>query len=155
MSRIRFWLRWSLRDLRERWLLVTAIALTIALGTGGFAGMISTTQWREDAIDASAAKLAMHDLRLELAEGAAVPAVVHCLSHCLAHDGRRADHTIQARMVDHLDDGANAAPLFAHHLSPCPLEFDFARGVRAIAELVLEPQDGDRIRLVSGGPAGK
>lgn len=74
MSRLRFWLRWSLRDLRERWLLVVAIALTIAIGTGGFAGMISTTQWRQDAIDASVEKLAMHDLRLELAEGAAVPA---------------------------------------------------------------------------------
>ena len=74
MSRLRFWLRWSLRDLRERWLLVVAIALTIAIGTGGFAGMISTTQWRQDAIDASVEKLAMHDLRLELAEGAAVAA---------------------------------------------------------------------------------
>jgi len=74
MSRARFWLRWSLRDLRERWLLVLAIALTIALGTGCFAGMLSTTVWRRDAIDASSELLRMHDLRVELAEGAAVPA---------------------------------------------------------------------------------
>lgn len=73
MSSLVFWLRWSLRDLRERWLLVVAIALTIALGTGGFAGMSSTTEWRTVAIDASAEQLAMHDVRLELAEGAAVP----------------------------------------------------------------------------------
>jgi putative ABC transport system permease protein len=73
MSRVRFWIRWSLRDLRERWVLVVAIALTIALGTGGFAGMTSTTEWRRTAINASAAALAMHDLRLELAEGSAVP----------------------------------------------------------------------------------
>jgi putative ABC transport system permease protein len=73
MSRLVFWLGWSLRDLRERWLLVGAIALTIALGTGGFAGMSSTTEWRTVAIEASADQLAMHDVRLELAEGAAVP----------------------------------------------------------------------------------
>jgi len=73
MSRARFWLRWSLRDLRERWLLVLAIALTIALGTGCFAGMVSTTIWRRDAIDASTELLRMHDLKVELAEGAAVP----------------------------------------------------------------------------------
>src|SRR5512141_2398635 len=74
MSRAAFWLRWSLRDLRERWLLVLAIALTIALGTGCFAGMSATTIWRRDAIDASIELLRMHDLRVELAEGAAVPA---------------------------------------------------------------------------------
>ena len=73
MSRIRFWVRWSLRDLRERWLLVLAIALIIALGTGSFAGMTSTSQWRRDAIDDSTALLLMHDLRVELAQGAAVP----------------------------------------------------------------------------------
>ena len=28
----RLWVRWSWRDLRRRWLLVTALALTIALG---------------------------------------------------------------------------------------------------------------------------
>jgi len=74
MSRFRFWLRWSLRDLRERWLLVLAIALIIALGTGVFAGMWSTTAWRREAIDASTRLLRMHDLRVELAQGAAVPA---------------------------------------------------------------------------------
>ena len=74
MSRARFWLRWSLRDLRERWLLVIAIALTIALGTGAFAGMSSTTQWRLDGINASLELLRFHDLRLRLVEGSAVPA---------------------------------------------------------------------------------
>ncbi len=73
MARARFWLRWSLRDLRERWLLVLAIALTIALGTGCFAGMTSTAAWRRDAIDASTELLRMHDLRVELAQGASVP----------------------------------------------------------------------------------
>ncbi|HYO41698.1 MAG TPA: FtsX-like permease family protein [Candidatus Limnocylindrales bacterium] len=73
MSRARFWLRWSIRDLRERWILVLAIALTIAIGTGAFAGMASTSTWRRDAIAASVELLRMHDLRLELAQGAAVP----------------------------------------------------------------------------------
>ena len=73
MSRALFWLRWSVRDLRERWILVLAIALTIAIGTGAFAGMASTSAWRRDAIAASVELLRMHDLRLELAQGAAVP----------------------------------------------------------------------------------
>jgi putative ABC transport system permease protein len=91
MSRARFWLRWSLRDLRERWLLVLAIALIIALGTGVFAGMWSTTAWRHEAIDASTRLLRMHDLRVELAQGAAVPddsllAIVDALENRAAVD---------------------------------------------------------------------
>ena len=129
MSRIRFWLRWSLRDLRERWLLVTAIALTIALGTGGFAGMISTTQWREDAIDASAAKLAMHDLRLELAEGAAVPA-----------------GSLRA-LVDRLDDPAVVEA--ANERLVVPVAVDASTGGKTI--LVTGSLVG--VELAGGGPA--
>ncbi len=47
------WLRWSLRDLRARWVQVCAIAFIIAIGTGLYAGLSSTSQWRRVSYDAS------------------------------------------------------------------------------------------------------
>lgn len=69
MSRARFWLRWSWRDLRERWLLVVAIALVIAMGTGLSTGFGSLESWRLASNDASFATLNAHDLRVSLTEG--------------------------------------------------------------------------------------
>ncbi|HEY4669440.1 MAG TPA: FtsX-like permease family protein, partial [Tepidiformaceae bacterium] len=66
------WLRWSWRDLRDRWLQVGAIALVIALGTGTFAGLSSTANWREVSSDRSYAELNMFDLRVESAQGTSV-----------------------------------------------------------------------------------
>jgi putative ABC transport system permease protein len=62
-------LRWSWRDLRHRWLLVTAISLVIALGTGTYAALMSTGPWRTESNDASFALLDTHDLRVRLNEG--------------------------------------------------------------------------------------
>jgi len=67
------WLRWSWRDLRSRWLLVTVIALVIALGTGTYAALLSTSAWRTQSNDASFALLHTHDLRAALATGSTVP----------------------------------------------------------------------------------
>ncbi len=50
--------RWSWRDLRSRWVPVTALAFIIALGTGAFAGLGGTTDWRIRSNDASYAALA-------------------------------------------------------------------------------------------------
>lgn len=69
MSGARLWLRWSLRDLRGRWLLVVAIALVVAIGTGMFAGLGSLENWRKRSNDASFALLNAHDLKVSLAEG--------------------------------------------------------------------------------------
>jgi putative ABC transport system permease protein len=70
MRRARFWLRWSLRDLRQRWLLVLTLALVVALATGVGAGLGSMERWRIGSNDASFALLRMHDLRVSLtAEG--------------------------------------------------------------------------------------
>ncbi len=63
------WLRWSWRDLRLRWLQVLAIALIIALGTGVYSGLISTSPWREQSNDASYDLLNMYDLHLSLTPG--------------------------------------------------------------------------------------
>ena len=64
-----FWLRWSRRDLRARWLQVTAIALIIALGTGVYAGLVSSTPWRDQSLDDSYTLLNMYDLRVRLTSG--------------------------------------------------------------------------------------
>jgi putative ABC transport system permease protein len=69
VSRVGLWVRWSWRDLRRRWVLVTAIALVIALGTGTYASLLSTSAWRRQSNDASFALLHTHDLRVTLPQG--------------------------------------------------------------------------------------
>lgn len=66
-------LRWSWRDLRNRWVQVAAIALVIAIGTGTFAGLTSTSVWRELSNDASFGVTNMHDFRVRLDETSYVP----------------------------------------------------------------------------------
>jgi putative ABC transport system permease protein len=65
-----FTLRWSARDLRRRWAQVLAIAMVIAIGTGVYAALGSTAQWRRQSNDESFAMLNMYDLRVVPAEGA-------------------------------------------------------------------------------------
>ncbi|MCP3974818.1 MAG: ABC transporter permease [bacterium] len=72
MRTIRLLLRWSWRDLRAHWTKVAAIAVVIAIGTGGYAGLTSTTEWRKISYDASYGQLAMYDLRVDLAPGSFV-----------------------------------------------------------------------------------
>ncbi|HVO69341.1 MAG TPA: FtsX-like permease family protein [Aggregatilineaceae bacterium] len=69
MPRLGLWLRWSWRDLRERWLQVTVIALIIALSTGVYVGLGSTTPWRTHSARASYALLHMYDLRVTFNSG--------------------------------------------------------------------------------------
>jgi putative ABC transport system permease protein len=64
-----FWLRWSWRDLKARWVQVVVIAIIIALGTGVFAGLGGQETWRTDSYDKSYQALNMYDLRIELASG--------------------------------------------------------------------------------------
>jgi len=66
------WVRWSWRDLRQRWLLVAAISLVIALGTGTYAALLSTSDWRRASNDASFALLGTHDVRVRLSQGTTV-----------------------------------------------------------------------------------
>lgn len=66
-------LRWSLRDLRHRWIQVAAISLIIAVGTGVYSGLGSTATWRRVSNDASFAALGMYDLRVKAAAGADAP----------------------------------------------------------------------------------
>ncbi len=72
-SGLRFWLTWSWRDLRRRWVLVLAIGLLLAGGTGLAAGLGSMEGWRVDSNDRSFAALAVHDLQVEVEEGSYAP----------------------------------------------------------------------------------
>ena len=72
MSSRVLWLRWSWRDLRARWAQVCALAAVIALGTGSYAALLSTSAWRTQSNDASFALLHTHDLRVALAPGSTV-----------------------------------------------------------------------------------
>ena len=74
MSSRVLWLRWSWRDLRARWAQVCALAAVIALGTGSYAALLSTSAWRTQSNDASFALLHTHDLRVALAAGQHGPA---------------------------------------------------------------------------------
>ena len=86
MAQTGLWIRWSWRDLRRRWPVVTAIALVIALGTGTYAGLMSTSAWRTQSNDESFALLHTHDLRVALPSGSTTEegrllAVVAALEH--------------------------------------------------------------------------
>lgn len=63
------WWRWTLRDLRRRWVLVAAIALVLALGTGTYAALLGSSDWRRASNDRSFELLRMHDVRVTLGEG--------------------------------------------------------------------------------------
>ena len=67
--KLKFWLKWSYRDARQRWLQMLAVALIFALGTGVFSGFGKHKDWRVESMDESFDMLAMFDLRMELTEG--------------------------------------------------------------------------------------
>jgi putative ABC transport system permease protein len=57
---VRLWWKWSWRDLRARWVQVAAIAFIIALGSGIYSGLSSTSEWRRVSYDASFERLHMY-----------------------------------------------------------------------------------------------
>ncbi len=69
MTRLGFWFRWSWRDLKRRLVLIVAIALVIAIGTGLYTGLGSMENWRTASNDASFTALRSHDLEVSLSEG--------------------------------------------------------------------------------------
>lgn len=73
MRRLGFWARWAARDLRARWVQVAVLGVVIAIGSGLYAGLSSTTGWRLDSLDASYEALHAHDLHVTLAEGSTLP----------------------------------------------------------------------------------
>jgi putative ABC transport system permease protein len=89
-----FWVRWSLRDLRAHWAAVVAIAVVIAIGTGVYAGLASTSTWRRLSNDASFAATNVHDLRATAAPGTFLDeGQLHDLVASLPSAGQVADAT--------------------------------------------------------------
>ena len=76
-----------------------------------------------------------------------LPNAERCAAWCVACStavriaGGRAEHAVEPRVVDHLDDRRHAAALLADEPCPRRRELDLARRVRAVAELVLQPLD--------------
>ena len=58
------WAKWILRDLRSRWIQVILISFVIAIGTGTYSGLSSTTSWRLKSNDASFSATNMHDFKV-------------------------------------------------------------------------------------------
>ena len=75
------------------------------------------------------------------AEGGAAARVVDRLGDAAAHAGRGADHAVQARVGDHLDDRRHAAALLPQPARGGAAELDLGGRQRARAELVLEALD--------------
>jgi putative ABC transport system permease protein len=78
--------KWTLRDIRERWLQVLGLALIIALGVAIFSGVSSITPWRTEAADRSFAMLNMYDLKVQLTAGSYLDAeqwvqTLHSIPH--------------------------------------------------------------------------
>ena len=73
MGSIGLWTRWILRDIRSRWIQVISIAFVIALGTGTYSGLSSTTSWRLKSNAASFDITNMHDLKVTLNTGSFTP----------------------------------------------------------------------------------
>ena len=62
-----------------------------------------------------------------------------------AHQPRRGDGAVEARVGDHVDDGGDAAPFLADRPRIGAVEFDLGRSVGAVAELVLQPLQMQRV----------
>src|SRR5438477_4495125 len=90
-----------------------------------------------------------------LAERGALACVMDRRRGPPAKSGAGADHAVQPRVVDHVDDRRYAASLLADEPRPGASELDLAGGIRAVSELVLEALDVEAVALPIGGEAGQ
>ncbi len=66
-------LRWALRDIKARWIQVAGISFMIALGTGMYAGLTSTYEWRIASNEASFELTNIYDVRARLVGNSMLP----------------------------------------------------------------------------------
>jgi hypothetical protein len=78
-------------------------------------------------------------------EDRAVADVVQRLAQRNARLAGRGDGAVEAREVHHLDDGAHTRALRAYALGIGAMELDLGRGIRLVAELVLQPLEADLV----------
>ena len=80
----------------------------------------------------------------------AIAAMVHRLRQRHAHEAGRSERAIEPGQLHHLDDGAHARALVADPQRVRAGELDFARCIGAVAKLVLEPLQPERIDRAIG-----
>ena len=68
----------------------------------------------------------------------------------LTHQRHGPDRHVDPGGIDHVDDRGHAAPLGAHHLRQRVVEFQLARRVGPVAELVLESHEPQPVALPIG-----
>ena len=83
----------------------------------------------------------------------AMPRVMHGLHQRLTHKTSGRDGAIEARVVDHLNNGLNASSLFTHQVRPSLRKLNFARCIGAIAQFVLEPLNEELVARAVGKDA--
>lgn len=125
--------------MRRRLPLIVAIGLLLAVGTGMAAGMGSMIEWRVKSNDVSFAALDVHDLRVELEQGAFV------------EEGEL------ARAARRIDDAGAIAATSERLIVPTQIDAGAATGGTAITPGRLVGVDPGRIRRADGidvtGPA--
>ncbi len=121
-----FWFRWSWRGLRQRTPHVVAIAAIVALGSGIYAGLGSTSVWRTTSLDASFASLDAHDLEVATPPGLTLPASELLAAVRTAGGGLLAD--AEERLVVDLPVRAGRAGSIP--AAGVVVGVDLARGVR-------------------------
>lgn len=109
---LRFWLRWSWRDLRRRAPQVLAIATIIALGAGVYAGLGTTSVWRRASLDATFSGLSAHDVRVSLVNGLSIDrdTLVTAIEGAAGHDIARVESRVIAFAPVTATRGSTAIP---------------------------------------------
>ena len=148
-GRLWLWWKWPLRDLRQRWLQVVAIAMMIALGTGAYAGMGSNTPWRYQALDESYAMLNMHDLKMELAPGSYLDAT-ELAQVVNAIEGIQ-DTEVRLSLPTFVD--ASLQQAFSHDLQASPVAQRSGQDDATPEQTVMISGRVIGVDLSSGGPA--
>ena len=89
------------------------------------------------------------------AEGCTMTGVPGGFGHRLPHTGGAAEHAVESRLCDHLDDRPYTAARLADHQGDGAVEFNLARRVGLVAELVLEALDAERVAGAVGQDSGE
>ena len=104
--------RWSLRDMRERWIQVIGVSFIIAMGVALYAGLNSTVPWRLKSFAKSYDMLNMYDLRLELTQGSYLDAgQLQEAVRSIPHADRVEDVTVRLTFPTTVDASTPGKPL--------------------------------------------
>src|SRR5258708_26999225 len=78
--------------------------------------------------------------------------MMHRLHQGLTHKCGGGNGAVKARVMDHLDNGVDAASFFTDQPRPRAVEFDFTGSIGAVPQFVFEPLYVEMIALACGRP---